>query len=201
MASQCATVLQQGVVDTTTGQQTTFYGGKMVSYASLGRYCRRDSVTEEQATTGDWEVEAELSTCQGQRRTVMTNSTTNDTDGNDNILQQDYCYDAATCAVKSTCVPVTGSGDDGDHGDHGDKIEDDESSGSDKVETAVQDLVCVGSKQCTSLLESVVLTAPTGSSRCATVVGQQEDVLSVEQLWAMARTELVGTRDLFLQLV
>jgi hypothetical protein len=207
MASQCATVLQQGAVDTNTGQQTTFYGGSAISYASLGRYCRRDTLTEEQAlraVTSDWQVDAELSTCQGQSRTVTTNSS----------LQQEYCYDVATCTAESACAPATGSGDDGD--DFEVKTEDDESSGisgssgsgsgssgsgsgSGTVQTVVQDLVCVGSKQCSSLLESVVLTAPEGSSRCATVVGQQEDVLSVEQLSAMAETESVESRNLFLQ--
>jgi hypothetical protein len=198
MASQCATVLQQGAVDTNTGQQTTFYGGNAVSYASLGRYCRRDTLTEEQAlrtVTSDWQVEAELSSCQGQSRTVATNSS----------LQQVYCYDKATCTAESACAPVTGSGDDGDEFEI--KTEDDESSGSSgssgsgsgTVQTVVQDLVCVGSKQCTSILESVVLTAPEGSSRCATVVGQQEDVLSVEQLSAMVETESMESRNLFLQ--
>jgi hypothetical protein len=88
---------------------------------------------------------------------------------------------------------------DGDRDDDGDENEDDESIGRNK--TVVEDLVYVGSKQCTSLLQSVVLIAPKGSSLCATVVGQQRDVLSVEQLSAMSRTDIVGTRDLFLQLV
>lgn len=209
MASQCAAVLQEGVADATTGQQTTFHGGKTVSYASLGRYCRRDSVTviEEQTATGYWQVEAELSTCQVHSRTVATktSATVTNTDGNNSSLEQEYCYDAATCAVESTCVPVTRSGDNNDDYDHDDNaeihIEDDESSGSGSgtLQTVVQDLVCVGSKQCTSLLEPIVLAAPEGSSRCATVVGQQDGVLSVEQLSTMARAELVGTRDLFLQ--
>jgi hypothetical protein len=210
MASQCATVLQQGALNATTGQQTTFYGGKTVSYASLGRYCRRDSVTEQESTlrvvTSNWQVEAELFTCQGQSRPIAA---TDSTDGNGSSLQQDYCYDAATCTVESTCVHVADSSDDGDEVDIEIEIEieDDESSGSSgssgsgsgTAQTTVQDPVCVGSTQCTSLLESVVLTAPEGSSRCATVVGQQEDVLSVEQLSAMSQSELVETLDLFLQ--
>jgi hypothetical protein len=60
------------------------YGGKTVSYANFGTATVADSATEQQQTQGkeqestlrvvtsDWQVEAELFTCQGQSRPVTT---------------------------------------------------------------------------------------------------------------------------------
>jgi hypothetical protein len=188
VASQCGTQLQASVLtDTTTGattSTTTTFGGTTVSYASLGRYCRRDDSDSTSST--DWQLEADaLSACQGQRRTVALQNASNS-------LEQVYCYDAATCAVDSTCVPSSMSPD--EYHNSGD-----EDDGGDDRNRLLQQQACVGSNQCTSFLESVVLTAPEALPQCASVTGQEQpQQLSVDNLWAMAQTEL-DSRLLFLQ--
>jgi hypothetical protein len=96
--------------DATTGQQTTLWrkDGQLCHFGTVlsptVRLSKQQLKEKEQESTlrvvtSNWQVEAELFTCQGQSRPVTTGI-----DGNGSTLQQqDYCYDAATCTVESTC--------------------------------------------------------------------------------------------------